>query len=73
MQTAIASGKTLHINLRRQMPVHIVYSMSRVNEAGRVELRPDVYGRNRQSRPVEEDAGVPAEALTDDGQRDTGP
>lgn len=74
LQSAIASGKTLHINLRRTMPVHIVYSQTRVNEAGRVELRPDVYGLNRRTRSFEmEEAAAPVEALTDDGERDTGP
>jgi len=49
LQTSIASGKTGQINLRRRMPVHIVYSTSRVNDEGRVEIRPDVYGKNRRS------------------------
>lgn len=50
LQKTIASGKTVHIKLLRPMPVHIVYATSRVNEDGRVELRPDVYGKNRSSR-----------------------
>ena len=32
------------------MPVHIVYSTTRVNAAGRLEVRPDVYGKNRSHR-----------------------
>jgi len=37
----------MQINLREHMPVHIIYATSRVNEEGRVELRPDVYGKYR--------------------------
>ena len=48
LQSAIASGRTQQINLRHHMPVHVVYSMSRVNDEGRVELRPDVYGMNKR-------------------------
>jgi hypothetical protein len=38
------------------MPVFIVYSTSRVNAFGRLEVRPDVYGRNRANlrREVED-------------------
>jgi murein L,D-transpeptidase YcbB/YkuD len=61
LQSAVASGQTKRINLRRNMPVHIVYSTSRVNVDGRLELRPDVYGKNR-SRGREEDAWPPGDA-----------
>ncbi|HYB99524.1 MAG TPA: L,D-transpeptidase family protein [Candidatus Limnocylindrales bacterium] len=57
LQAAISSGRTQRINLPQHMPVHIIYSTSRVNEDGRVELRPDVYRKNRRSHrpppPVE--------------------
>jgi len=49
VQAAIASGKTMQINLRRHMPVHIIYSTSRVNDEGRVEIRPDVYGMDKRA------------------------
>ncbi len=54
LQAAIASGHTQQINLNRHMPVHIVYSTSRVNQEGRVELRPDVYGKNKNPLPPDE-------------------
>lgn len=60
LQSTIASGQTKRINLPRPMPVHIVYSTSRVNVDGRLELRPDVYGKNR-SRSREEDPAAPAD------------
>jgi len=47
VEAAIASKKTMQINLDRPMLVHIIYSTSRVNEKGHVELRPDVYGKNK--------------------------
>ena len=53
LQEAVASGKTMQINLKEHMPVHIVYSTSRVNDEGRVELRPDVYKRNRKTARTE--------------------
>jgi len=46
LENAIATGKTMHINLAEHVPVYIVYSTSRVNDEGRLELRPDVYGFN---------------------------
>jgi len=51
LETAVASGKTQQINLAHHMPVHIIYSTSRVNDDGRVELRPDVYGKNSNELP----------------------
>jgi len=46
LEAAIGTGETQHINLTHHMPVHIIYSTSRVNDHGRLELRPDVYGKN---------------------------
>lgn len=51
IESAIGSGQTRQINLHRRMPVHIVYSTSRVNEAGRVEFRDDVYKTSRRVEP----------------------
>ncbi|MFN2424886.1 MAG: L,D-transpeptidase family protein [Candidatus Binatia bacterium] len=59
LQAAIASGKTQQINLREHVPVHIVYSTSRVNDEGRVELRPDVYEMNK--RPAREAQRAPSD------------
>lgn len=61
LQAAIASGRTQQINLRRRMPVHIIYSTSRVNDEGRVELRPDVYGMNRKAARVADHRSRPSD------------
>lgn len=67
LQAAIATGRTQQINLRRHMPVHILYSTSRVNADGRVEIRPDVYGRNRKRAPREEDQAAPIDEALEVG------
>lgn len=53
LQKAVESGKTTQINLKRHMPVYIVYSTTRVNEDGRLEIRPDIYRKNRRATPQE--------------------
>jgi len=57
LQAAIASGATQQVDVRQHIPVHILYSTSRVNDEGRVELRPDVYGKNNV--PIREDEVLP--------------
>lgn len=59
IEASIASRASKRVNLAQPMPVHIVYATSRVNEAGRLELRPDVYGRNRVSFPGTENVSEP--------------
>jgi L,D-transpeptidase YcbB len=66
LDAAIATGKTQQINLTRHMPVFIVYSTSRVNADGRLEIRPDVYGRNR-GLPRREMEAIPREFENDRG------
>ncbi len=68
LESAVASGRTQQINLDRPIPVQIVYSTSRVNEAGRLEMRADVYGRNRLRVRVEDESEIrPDESLIDSG------
>jgi murein L,D-transpeptidase YcbB/YkuD len=66
LDAAIATGRTQQINLTRHMPVHIIYSTSRVNADGRVEIRPDVYGKNR-GLPRREEEPIPREFEKDRG------
>jgi murein L,D-transpeptidase YcbB/YkuD len=66
LDAAVATGRTQQINLARRMPVHIVYSTSRVNADGRVEIRPDVYGKNR-GLPRREEEPIPREFENDRG------
>lgn len=68
LDAAIASRRTQQINLDRPIPVHIVYSTSRVNEEGRLEMRADVYGRNKGRRYAEDESELrPDESLIDSG------
>lgn len=46
IEQAIAEGATQRIPLVSKMPVAIVYWTAFVNDAGRVEFRDDVYGRD---------------------------
>jgi murein L,D-transpeptidase YcbB/YkuD len=66
LDAAVRSGRTQQINLTRRMPVYIVYSTSRVNADGRLEIRPDVYNRNR-GLPRREEEPIPAEFRDDRG------
>ncbi|SMF48579.1 Putative peptidoglycan binding domain-containing protein [Tistlia consotensis] len=42
----VESGKTVRVELRSPMPLHIVYDTAWVDAAGVVNLRDDVYGRD---------------------------
>jgi murein L,D-transpeptidase YcbB/YkuD len=42
----VAAGKTLRVDLKRPIPVHIVYDTAWVEADGTVNFRPDVYGRD---------------------------
>jgi L,D-transpeptidase YcbB len=45
---AFASGKTTRAPLKRKIPVHLIYSTAFKGDAGAIEFRPDVYGRDRK-------------------------
>jgi murein L,D-transpeptidase YcbB/YkuD len=67
IRDAIASGQTRQIDLRSPVPVHIVYSTTRINEAGRVEVRADVYGKNGRRPRIEEPLAAPEDLEADAG------
>jgi hypothetical protein len=43
VEAALASGRTVTIQLRRPLPVHILYQTAWVDPDGTLEFRPDVY------------------------------
>ena len=45
---AFDSGKTTRAPLKRKIPVHLIYATSFKGDAGQIEFRPDVYGRDRK-------------------------
>jgi L,D-transpeptidase YcbB len=45
---AFKSGKTTRAILQRKIPVHLIYATSFKGDAGVIEFRPDVYGRDRK-------------------------
>jgi murein L,D-transpeptidase YcbB/YkuD len=48
IDATIGRGKNRSITLKQPMPVHIVYETAWVDEAGVVEFRKDIYGRDRE-------------------------
>lgn len=46
VQTAVDSGVTTHIKLPRPLPIRIIYLTAFEDEAGRLKMLPDVYGRD---------------------------
>ena len=45
---AIASGDNTKITLDRPLPVYVLYWTVIADQDGRVETRPDVYGRDKE-------------------------
>ncbi|MFT5392845.1 MAG: murein L,D-transpeptidase YcbB/YkuD [Gammaproteobacteria bacterium] len=60
IRTALASKRSVTIPLRAPMPVHLVYMTAWLDRSGRVQFRPDIYGR---------DATLAKELLRDKFQR----
>jgi murein L,D-transpeptidase YcbB/YkuD len=48
VDAALAQGKTRRVVLPRRIPVHLVYATAFMGDAGTIEFRPDVYGRDRK-------------------------
>jgi len=44
----LAGGKTTRAVLPRKIPVHLIYGTAFRGDAGTIEFRPDVYGRDRK-------------------------
>lgn len=48
MDAAWASGKTTRASFTDHIPVHLMYGTAFKGDAGMIEFRPDVYGRDRK-------------------------
>ena len=48
MDAAWASGQTTRAFLTDHIPVHLIYGTAFKGDAGSIEFRPDVYGRDRK-------------------------
>lgn len=46
LEEALISGKTTRIALRETVPVHLVYMTAWLDRDGRMQFRPDIYGRD---------------------------
>ena len=42
----MVGGSEKRVNLKRHIPVHLTYFTAHVDEAGRLQRRPDIYGHN---------------------------
>jgi len=47
MQQALKSSEEYYINLKKHLPVHLIYLTARVDAGGQMEFRRDIYGRDR--------------------------
>jgi murein L,D-transpeptidase YcbB/YkuD len=54
----LATGKERHVDLRRPVPVHIVYRTAWFDEDGTAQYRADVYGRDAKLIEAMEAKGV---------------
>ncbi|WP_132030949.1 L,D-transpeptidase family protein [Aquabacter spiritensis] len=45
-------GKERYINLKHHIPVHLVYFTAFVDEAGRLSVRPDIYGIDARTKAL---------------------
>ena len=63
MQEVVETGQTVQVRLAAPIPLHVIYDTAWVDDAGVVNFRPDVYGRDRY-------AGAPiADAASNRRQR----
>jgi murein L,D-transpeptidase YcbB/YkuD len=62
IQEAVASGQTVQVHLSAPIALHVVYDTAWVDEAGIINFRVDVYGRDS-------DAGAPIAEVAHDRQR----
>jgi murein L,D-transpeptidase YcbB/YkuD len=46
IRQAMSSNRTRRVDLQRRIPVHILYQTAWVDDQGRLQLRPDLYGRD---------------------------
>ena len=65
VQEVIAAGQPLDLTLSRQIPVYFTYITAWAEADGRVEFRPDIYGRDGSREFAgEQDAEAPAPPVT---------
>ncbi|HEU4679257.1 MAG TPA: L,D-transpeptidase family protein [Terrimicrobiaceae bacterium] len=49
IQDAISQTRSVRVDLKRPIPVHVVYNTAWVDETGRVQFRNDIYDRDNDS------------------------
>jgi murein L,D-transpeptidase YcbB/YkuD len=57
IDAAVAAKTNRGVPLAKPLPVHLVYDTAWVDEAGTVQFRPDVYGRDQRETAVAERGG----------------
>jgi L,D-transpeptidase YcbB len=57
IDAAVAAKSNRGVPLAKPLPVHLVYDTAWVDEAGTVQFRPDVYGRDQREVTVAERGG----------------
>lgn len=62
IQEVVESGQTVQVRLSAPIPLHVVYDSAWVDEAGIVDFRSDIYGRDG-------DAGAPIAEVAPDRER----
>ena len=62
LDAAYASRKTQRIELAEPVPIFLDYRTAFVDEVGRLQLRPDLYGHDRNGIVAFEGKGLPPEA-----------
>ncbi len=48
MDQAWKNGKMIRASVNDHIPVHLIYGTAFRGDAGQIEFRPDVYGRDRK-------------------------
>jgi murein L,D-transpeptidase YcbB/YkuD len=57
-QRVLATGRETTLPLKVKVPVHLIYRTAFTQAKGRINFRPDVYGRDAKIFQALEDAGV---------------
>ena len=63
-RSAVAAGREQRINLIEPVPVHLIYRTAFTDARGRLQFRPDVYGRDAKLLALLEQEGVMSRPLT---------
>jgi murein L,D-transpeptidase YcbB/YkuD len=62
-QSQLAKGKEVQVNLKKPVPVHLIYRTAIADNKGHVQYRRDIYGRDAQIWKALSDAGVVLRAV----------